>query len=62
MAEVEVMIHMAVETARTVIPRAGADKDAAVEPFRSIEAIGGTVERRNFVVAVGTDRRSGDAY
>jgi hypothetical protein len=41
-----------------VIPRASADKEAAIEPIRAVVSIGCTRVRRICVVAVLADRRS----
>jgi hypothetical protein len=41
----------------SVIPGAGADEDAACEPIRPVEAVGGAGVRIIIVVAVSADRR-----
>jgi hypothetical protein len=58
---VELVIDVAVEVIRSVIPRANADEDtAAAEPLRPIIAIRSAVVRRSLVVPVGTNGRFSD--
>ena len=62
LAIVELMINVAVEVIRPVIPGAGADEDAAAsEPLGPIIAIRSAVVRRTFVVPIGANRRNSDA-
>src|SRR6266446_838599 len=42
----------------TVVPRAGADEDSAVEPVRTIVAVGGAGIRGIPVIAIRADRRN----
>jgi hypothetical protein len=58
--DVEAVIYIAVEVMRAVEPGAGSDEDAAVEPFRSVIAVGGAFVRRIVIVPVGTYRRGSD--
>jgi hypothetical protein len=61
LAIVELMIDVAVEVIRPVIPRASADEDAAGKPLRPIIAIRSAVVRRCLVITVGAHRRYSDA-
>ncbi len=53
MIRMEMVIYIAVEVITTVEPRAGADKDAVGEPFRSVISGGCAAVRGNVVVTVG---------
>jgi hypothetical protein len=61
LAIVEVMIDVAVEMIRPVIPRASPDEDTAGKPLGSIIPIRSAVVRRCLVVPVGANRRYSDA-
>ena len=60
LAIVELMIDVAVEMVRPVIPRAGADEDTASEPLGPIIAIRSAIVRRSLVVPIGANRRYSD--
>ena len=63
LAIVELMIDVAVEMIRPVVPRPSADEDtAASEPLGPIIAIRSAVVRRSLVVPVGAHRRYSDAH
>lgn len=55
---IESMIDVPVEVVRSVIPRPGADENAARKPLRTVISVRGAVVRRRFVIAVGTYGRS----
>lgn len=55
-AWVEMVIDMAMEVPRSMEPRSGANKHAAIEPLRSVVAVGSAVIRGVIVVAVWTHR------
>jgi hypothetical protein len=57
---VESVIDVAVETGRTVKPRASADENATRKPFRAVIAIRCAVVRRDIIVAVRAYRRYSD--
>ena len=61
LAIVEIMIDVAVEMIRPVIPRASADEDTASEPLGPIIAIRSAVVRRSLIIPVGANRRYSDA-
>ena len=61
LAIVELMIDVAVEMVRPVIPRTSTDEDAAPEPLGPIIAIWSAVVRWSLVVPVGANRRYTDA-
>jgi hypothetical protein len=62
LAIVELMIDVAVEMIRPVVPRASADEDtAAAEPLGPIIAIRSAIVRRSLVIPAGTTRRFSDA-
>ena len=54
------VVHVAIKSMRTVEPGACADKDAAVEPFRTVVAIRSAIVRRVIVVSVRAGRRDAD--
>ena len=53
---VEGIVHLALEVAAAMKPRANADENAAIEPFRAVVAVGNTVIGGVIVVTVGTIR------
>ena len=53
----EAVIHVAVEPGGAVKPRACANKDATVKPFRTVVPRWGTRVRSHVIVSVGTFRR-----
>ena len=61
LAIVEMMIDVAVEMIRPVIPGASADEDPAAEPLGPIIAIRSAVVRRSLVIPVGANRRYSNA-
>ena len=61
LAIVELMIDVAVEMIRPVIPRASSDEYSASEPLGPIIAIWSAIVRRSLVIPVGTNRRCSDA-
>jgi hypothetical protein len=56
----EVVIHVPMEVFGSVEPGAGADKDASVEPFRTVVAGRSTGIWRNVIVTVRAVRRDSD--
>lgn len=56
----EAGIDVAVEVVMAVIPGAGADEEAAVEPLRAVVAVGRAVVRRDGVVAIGANGSGAD--
>jgi hypothetical protein len=56
--EVEVMVDVSVEMLRPMEPWPCSDKNASIEPLRTIVAIGSAVIGRNFIVSVRAGRWS----
>ena len=56
LAIVKLMIDMAVEMIRAVVPGAGADEDTATEPLGPIIAIRSAIVRRSLVIPVWANR------
>jgi hypothetical protein len=50
---IKVIIHMAMEVGLTVEPPTSADEYPAVEPLRTVVAVGGALVRRNVIVTIG---------
>jgi hypothetical protein len=48
------VVNMATELGCAVKPRAGADEDAPVEPFRTVVAVGSTGIGRDVIVSIRT--------
>jgi hypothetical protein len=59
-AEIVMMVYVAVEVVMAMEPWTSAYEEATIEPFRAVVAIGCAAVGRNFVVAVGTNRRRAD--
>jgi hypothetical protein len=57
---VEGVVHLALEVATAMKPWANADEDAAIEPFRSVIAVGNAVIRGIVIVTVWTIRSDSD--
>ena len=57
---IETVVHVAVEVAWAMEPRAGSDKDTAVEPLRTVVPVWGATVRRIVEVAIGASRRYPD--
>jgi len=55
------VIYVSIKTMRTMEPRAGANKDSARKPVRSVVAIGSAIIRRVVEISVRTYRRNADA-
>ncbi len=51
---VETVIHVALEVAGAMEPRAGADEDPGVKPFRTVVAGGSAGVRSGIIVTIGT--------
>jgi hypothetical protein len=60
LAEIVVVVYMAVEMFMTVKPWTRTYEEAAVEPFRAVVAIRCAAIGRNLVVTIGTNRRRPD--
>ena len=58
LTEIIGVIHMTVETSRTVIIRAGPDKHAVCKPFRTIVAVRCTVVWRGLVIPIRAHGRT----
>lgn len=54
------VIHVAIETMRSVEPWSGSVESATDEPVGTVVAIGGAIVRRIVEVAIGTDRLDPD--
>jgi hypothetical protein len=61
-AEIEVMIYVAIEVVVAVEPWTSSNKYPAVEPFRAVIPVRGATVRRNFVIAVGANGGRTDLY
>lgn len=61
-AIIQMMVDVAIEMISAVVPRACTDKHAAVEPFRTIVAIGSAGVRWRLVITVRADWRLADLY
>jgi hypothetical protein len=51
---IEMVVHVAAKVSRAVEPRAGTNENAAVEPLRTVVAVGSAVIRREVIVAIRT--------
>ncbi len=61
LTKVIVVIDMTVKMFGAMEPRPGTNKDAAIEPFRTVVSIRRAVVWRNLVVTIGANRRCSDA-
>ena len=55
------IIYVSIKTMRTMEPRAGANKDSARKPVRSVVAIGSAIIRRVVEISIRAYRRDADA-
>jgi hypothetical protein len=57
---IEAAVHLAMEVAGTMEPRAGSDKDTAAEPLRPVVPVRGTAIRRIVEITIRAYRRYPD--
>jgi hypothetical protein len=62
LAIVKTMIDVPIKMLWTVIPRARADEDPALEPFRPVIAVGRAIVGRCLVISVRANRRASHGH